>query len=54
VWFSILYVGLLTILVLLLGAFSGYTLITTWQVDQHSNSTSIAIREELKQFRNGM
>ncbi len=53
VWFSILYVGLLTILVLLLAAFSGYILVTTWQMDEHNNFTSSSIQDEIKKLRDG-
>lgn len=52
-WFTVLYVSLLTILVLVLGVFSGYILSSLWQMDQSNNSTIVSLRGDIKRLKEG-
>lgn len=52
-WFTVLYVSLLTILVLVLGVFSGYILSSLWQMDQSNNSTIISLQGDIKRLKEG-
>ncbi len=45
--------GMLTVLLLLVAAFSGYILVTIWQVNQSSNSTTMDIHADIKNLRDG-
>lgn len=52
-WFAVLYMGVLTVMVLLVAAFTGYILVSTWQMDESNNSTTIALHDNINKFKEG-